>query len=158
MNYNPETGVAYGYIAANSLDPEVVDELMFGGGCSEHKNHSFEAYKAETLQERQRQLEAAREDGEDERVEELEDLGDDLTDEQCEDYYGDEEKVEGVKDGVHFASSWLGGALNFFILHSPHITESACRASPCVPGAGILDTLDGDVKCYDVPADWRAEE
>ena len=32
------------------------------------------------------------------------------------------------------------------------------RASPCVPGAAILDTLDGSECGYDVPADWRWKE
>ena len=70
----------------------------------------------------------------------------------------DEPIVEGRKDNVHYLSSWLGGALNFFIIESPVITESARRASPCVPGAAILDTLDGSERGYDVPAEWRAAQ
>lgn len=75
------------------------------------------------------------------------------------DYYTDEELVEGTYQGVYYITSWLGGALNFFILQSDHITETANRASPCVPNAGILSKdSTGDVTCYTVPTDWWAEE
>lgn len=31
-NFNPNTGIAYGYVAANDLDGDVVHELMWGYG------------------------------------------------------------------------------------------------------------------------------
>ena len=34
--------------------------------------------------------------------------------------------------------------------------QTNVNPSPCVPGAAILDTLDGSTFGYDVPADWRA--
>ncbi len=52
-------------------------------------------------------------------------------------------------------NSYFSGALNFVILKSPNITNNATKGSPCVPNMGVLDSLDGDYQCYDVPADWR---
>lgn len=63
---------------------------------------------------------------------------------------------------VWFGSSWLGGALNFFILESSYQVFSAF-CSPCVPGAGNLKVTDGptpapaSVRCYGVPRDWWAD-
>ena len=45
-NVNPETGIAYGYIAANALEGEVVDELLYGSGAvNEDANSAFEEFK-----------------------------------------------------------------------------------------------------------------
>jgi hypothetical protein len=68
-----------------------------------------------------------------------------------------EPHIEGEAEGVKYSTSWLGGALNFFIFKSPFMTGAARRASPCVPNCGILDVLDGEVTSYNVPPDWRAE-
>ena len=112
-NINPETCVSFGYVAANDLDQDLVDRLIYGG-----VNES--------------QLE-------------------------CE----QESYIHGEYEGVKYATSWLGGALNFFILESPVITTKACRASPCVPNAGILkhpeDPEGGSVESYGIPEDWWAE-
>ena len=137
-NIDPETGVAYGYVSADALDPEIVNALMDGAGKA-YRNHDQEAYEK-----------AYREEhgiGEDE----------DLPDDAYDDYEPYEESVEGIFEGVTYASSWLGGALNFFILDSPVVTTRARRASPCVPGAGILDALEGDVTAYNLPSHWRPE-
>ena len=72
-------------------------------------------------------------------------------------YEQDEPLIEGNVCGVHYRSSWLGGALHFFIMESPHITDCARFCSPCVPNAGDLDNMDGTYTCYDVPANWRDE-
>jgi hypothetical protein len=145
-NINLETGVAFGYISSNVLDSDVVDELMHGpkatdlswadaviGLARKYGWRGKDSYKAAIFLETH---------GHPEELEEIQ---------------VDEPLVEGVYEGVHYASSWLGGALNFFIFFSPHVTDKANRASPCLPNAGILDTLDGEVQAYDVPAHWRAE-
>ncbi len=82
---------------------------------------------------------------------------DPLPDDWNDNYDAEEIEVIGILDGVEYASSWLDGVLNFFIIKSPHVTHKAGRASPCVLNAGILDELDGDVTAYDVPPDWRVE-
>lgn len=150
-NINPDTGIAYGYISANALDPDIVNDLTMGtGGVENFVNVSYEEYIKECLHEYRRDYPACA-------------LGDDeVKDERgqqwAEEYESYEEEVSGKLDGVSYASSWLGGALNFWIFQGPYVTEAARRASPCVPNAGILDTLDGDVQSYDVPKNWRRED
>lgn len=148
-NVNPETGIAYGYIAANALDSDLVSDLLFGIGVSNFRDHSWEERKAECIAEYRRENEEQAEDMSDDDI--WGEIG-----QECADVFESHESlVEGEYEGVSYISSWLGGALNFFILHSPFVTDKANRASPCVPNCGILDELDGDVTSYDVPPDWR---
>lgn len=137
-NIHPETGIAYGYISANALDSDVVDSLMYGDqAINESRDSAFkEAFPD------------YEEDGADES--DIQRFWD-----SYEDY---EPEIRGVYEGVFYRTSWLGGALNFFILESPHVTDKARLASPCVPNAAILDTLDGSVTGYNVPDDWRRSE
>lgn len=143
-NVNPDTDIAYGYISASALDSDIVGELMYGrqavnlshkGALEDYLNgHRFDPETGEKTSE-----------------DDLETLAQEFG----EDYQDDEPIVEGVYEGVSYCSSWLGGALNFFIFHSLFTTDTARRASPCVPNCGILDTLDGSEFSYDVPPDWR---
>lgn len=170
-NINPDTGIAYGYISADSLHPDIVNDLQMDG---------TDVYYADALEEAQR--EAARDDevqaemvdtghvtkAQWERADEDERFSATLAwvkdnweggrrEREFNDNYQPDEPVhEGTKDGVRYRTSWLGGALNVWVFESPHITHTAGRASPCVPNAGILDT-EGDVTAYDVPPDWRDE-
>lgn len=153
-NTNPETGTPYGYISANALDPEVVQQLLYG---SQARNLTDEHLLAEVEQEVE--IEAAElgyvcgsRDWEDFVEQEVVQRLDDINNSGC---YDDEPAITGTYKGVSYATSWLGGALNFWVFESPCTTDKARRASPCVPGAAILDTLDGDMFGYDVPADWR---
>lgn len=150
-NINPETGIAYGYISANALDQDVVNELM-NNGTNATAAAAFDAW----LHEKATQLLASDTDisGINAAMEEAQEYSYEFWDSWDE----REPCVEGEHEGVTYASSWLGGALNFFILKSPVVTEHARLASPCVPNAGILDTLDGDVQSYDVPPEWRYTE
>ena len=136
ININEDTGIAYGYISASSLHDDVVDDLLYG---DQARDLTIEWYEQEY------------------RAENGLSPDDPLPDDWCDNYDAEEIEVIGALDGVEYASSWLGGALNFFIFKSPYITDKAGRASPCVPGAGILDNLSGDVTAYDVPPDWRIE-
>jgi hypothetical protein len=146
-NIDPDNGIAYGYISANALEPELVDQMMYGPGAD---NISYgDALATHLAIERRACEEAGTFFDEGYHHEQF-----------AESYENDNPIVEGEVpvDGygvVHYRSSWLGGALNFFILKSPFVTDNARRASPCVPNAGILDTLDGSITSYDVPADWR---
>jgi hypothetical protein len=152
-NINIETRIAYGYISANALDSELVSELM-SEGTDETANAAWEEFVsglARKIQAENKDLDVTDEEAREEAEEAAENDAQSFWDsfEAC------EPVVSGEKDGVKYASSWLGGALNFFIFHSPIVTDKACLASPCVPNAGILDHLDGTVTSYDVPADWR---
>lgn len=140
-NKHPETGVAYGVIGSQVLDAEIVDTLIYGGHI---KNLTYDAGLAEWLLARQR---AALEDGF--TYDEMEE-----TDAFAENYERHEDTITGTYEGVTYATSWIGGALHFFITFSPFI--KACRqCSPCCPGAGDLHS-EGDMLTYNVPPDWIA--
>jgi hypothetical protein len=149
-NINPDTGIAYGYISANALDSELVTELM---NCGNNLTAS-EAYSA-WEKEKIAHLQVNNPKMSDTEAKEETGLSSHEFWETYEDY---EPTIEGTKDGVNYRTSWIGGALNFFIFSSPHITQNARLASPCVPNAGILDTLDGGITSYNVPDDWRRVE
>ena len=142
-NICPRTGIAYGYISANALNYDVVDTLLYGS-CVAGSSDDDVAQEA--------RLELARELGREPEDWEAEQAIEAALDGVC------EREAWGVLDGVHYRASWLGGALNFWAFDSPHVTDSARMASPCVPNAGILDTLDGSVTAYDVPAHWRRSD
>lgn len=141
QNIHPDSGVAFGYIGASALAPEISDALYYEG-VDLTRQDALDEYL--TIERR-----AEEEEG---RFSFDEDFHTRLFDNQWD---CDEPIIEGERDGVHYRTSWLGGALHFFILESPHITHLARRASPCVPNAGVLDTLDGNVTAYDVPPEWR---
>ena len=144
-NRNPETNIRYGYISAQSLHPDVIDELQ-SVGLDVH----WEDFKTETYAAMRnllsdyfsvRAINAAHEAA----IEEA-------------DFYDDEPVHEGEYEGVRFRTSWLGGALHVWVFDSPH-TGMYQECSPCVPGAGNLDCPDPDgVLTYDVPAEWRVSD
>jgi hypothetical protein len=150
-NISPTTRIAYGYIGASALGSDLVNELMDNGTDI----HAAEAYKVWRATKADELLDT---DESIESLEEATDEADHLSHEFWDSYESYEPIVEGVRIGVKYRSSWLGGALNFFIFESPVITAKAREASPCVSNAGILDTLDGNVVSYDIPADWRRTE
>ncbi|WCD44213.1 hypothetical protein Lumi_074 [Xylophilus phage Lumi] len=146
-NTNPDTGIAYGYISANSLDSDLVQSLQDNGTDL----HYQEARNAAEMDHENFIEQTRQEEGDIAAAQVAEFDGDKFGD----DWQDDEPVHAGTYQGVNYQTSWLGGALNVWIFQSPHTTDKARRASPCVPGAGILDTLDGDVTCYNVPDDWR---
>lgn len=143
-NINPETGVRYGIISAQALDPEVVHNMQCEGRDVHYENAKSDLSDA---------VRAAARDYLSERA------VDDLVDSACElmsDNFEDDEPVhEFFIDGVRGSTTWLGGALLVWVFESPVITK-AKLCSPCVPNAGDLDNRNEDGwTCYDVPADWR---
>ncbi|GAA4648132.1 hypothetical protein GCM10023116_03960 [Kistimonas scapharcae] len=156
-NINPETGIAYGYISSNVMDQDVVHALMYEYGADVNYGEARYEFQHDRLTELLTSEEFDELDTEeyDDKLNELDPNWEMSFDDS---YNPDELMVEGEYDGVKYASSWMGGCLCFFIFESPIITHKANRASPCVPNAGILDTLDGDVTSYNVPDAWRAED
>lgn len=153
MNTHPDTGVAYGLVSSNDLDPELVDTLMHG---PQAKDVSFEESWSEHLARELRARDLESEDDIDPAT--LSGLENDFADQ----YQPPAEiEITGTHEGVTYATCWLGGALSFWILESPHIGEGS-RPSPCVPGACILHHPDtssewiGSSEGYTVPADWWA--
>ena len=147
VNANPTTGVRYGYISANSLHPEVLDELLYGRQATDL---SYENFKTEVY--------AAMRAGLDDWLSvRAIDAAFDAAIEEAE-FNCDEPIHEGEYEGVRYRTSWLGGALNVWIFKSPVVGNYA-ECSPCVPGAGNLDCPDLDgVVCYDVPKEWRVNQ
>lgn len=144
-------GTRYGYIAANSLDDDVVHELMCGaGGKDLGYEEAWGAFNSELRS-----------------LLDEEDINDETQRQVFNDgYQCDEPIVEGTYEGVKYRSSWLGGALHFFIFESPHVGYFM-PCSPCVPGAADLQTkadpnnlgqVITSVQGYDVPPDWRWKE
>ncbi|MDX9971906.1 MAG: hypothetical protein RBU21_02840 [FCB group bacterium] len=149
-NIDPTTGIAYGYISAAALDADVVHQLLYGFQARDLSCAEAEARAMEEAETRASEIGVAPVDYDwwvEREVEHA--MGD---------YSCDEPTIEGVLDGLTYSASWLGGALHFFILASPHVTDDAGRASPCVPNAGILDAMGGGVRAYDVPSDWRSAD
>ena len=142
-NVNLETGVRFGIIAANSLDPDLVMELT--SVASEQYRENLKDFKDAIRK-------ACEEQGfwpcnTNSMLHYAEDVFNG-------DYEDDGEQTHTIDyDGVKGKTTWLGGALHVFIFESPHIRHHAL-CSPCVPNCGNLDQ-DGDFPCYDVPDDWR---
>ena len=177
-NTNPETGIAYGVISANSLNPETVWDLTFNNGRAVYAEEALADLKKSieadadaieeevriTLEERggftprefddqlESWVEAAYErqgfSGRDDYIETR-------TEKESEFIEIDEEVYEGETEGVKYRVTWLGGAQIVLIFESPVVTR-AYECSPCIPGAGDLDSpaLDLGVECYGVPTDW----
>ncbi len=147
INTHPDTGVAYGLVSANDLDPELVDTLMYG---PQAKDMTMEAEWAELLAKTLNERGLESED-------DLEDLRD-LEDDFASLYQPYEPEITGIYEGVTYSTCWLGGALSFWILESPHIGEGS-HPSPCVPGACILhhpesSSIWRSTEGYTVPTGW----
>lgn len=155
-NTHPETGIAFGVIAADRLEDEIVEQLLYGRHAV---NISYEMAKAEHLVGARHVFNYDPEGKKFDEEKAIEDF--------AEDYQNDEPTIEGTKDSVKYQSSWIGGALHFYIFESPTKTFVP-PCSPCCPGAGNLNnpiasedmkqymSADSDsILAYDVPDDWR---
>lgn len=155
-------GVAFGYVAANDLDGDVVAVLLGHDLGANVKNLSYDAAMKEAEAEQRAKWENNCETLEVAHQEAGTVCGphpDFEFDEQAfnDGYNHEEDVVEGVYEGITYRTSWLGGALNFWIFNSPLITTAADRGSPCIPNAAVLLPpwrRSGIVLGFDVPADW----
>lgn len=152
-NKHPTTGIAYGVIACQSLDDDLLHFLLYEKG----KDLSYEAACQEEI--------GRQEDAYHEMLASMDpeyvDCMDPADFEPNLDNFDpqiEEPIVEGEYQGVHYRTTWLGGAQLLWIFESP-FTEECQPCSPCVPGAGNLDNPDpGGMETYSVPADWRRQE
>lgn len=156
-NYNPDTGIPYGTIYLHHLDSDLAQELWYTHG----EDISYKLALKELRAEVTRDVEDEYGDDEsDDRLNE-EDMADEIdrrVETQSEFINIDEPTIEGEYEGVKYMISWLGGAPLLWVFSSP-FTGSYAQCSPCVPGAGDLETPDEyGVVCYDVPPDWRRDE
>jgi hypothetical protein len=142
-------GIRYGYISANSLDPDLVCELQ---------NCGLDVHWEGFLTDMRDSLRGVIEDHiRSDRAKELvEAWMDDVAEHAADSWYDDEPIHEGTYEGVKYRTSWLGGALHVWIFKSPHL-DYFQECSPCVPRAGNLNCQDfNGVLAYDVPKEWRA--
>lgn len=145
-NRNPETGIRYGYISANSLNSDLVNDLQMRG-----RDVHWEEAKEELWASIKSVCKDYMFDSASDRVADL------ACEEMSDDFYDDEPIHEGELDGVKYRTSWLGGALHIWIFDSPY-TGYFDECSPCVPGAGLLTSENPNgVLTYDVPKEWRDE-
>lgn len=146
-NVNPETGIRYGIIHANSLDSEVVNVIQMYG-----KDVHWE----DAVRDAKEHVNRLVEEGEIPE-EEFDSELDDTIESMSNQWYDDEPVHEFEMDGVKGRTTWLGGALHIWVFESPVISK-ARLCSPCVPNCGDLDSLsESGEECYDVPKDWRVE-
>jgi hypothetical protein len=160
-NQHPTTGIAYGIIACNSLDPDVLHELLYVKG----KDLSYdEACKEEEARQRAEFDEAVT------TIQQY--VSTAIAQELREEFEPnldsfepmiDEPIIEGECGGVSYRTTWLGGAQLLWVFESPRIANFLV-CSPCVPGAADLDNprdlgdMAGSVLGYDVPPGWRFKE
>jgi hypothetical protein len=147
-NRDPETGISYGVIGQNSLNPDALDssvEYDYAKGCpkcggdvvdyDEEKHGEYE--KSSTWRTW---------------------VCGDYACEACEIYLDNDEVWSEESVGLHSTDSAyeFDKCLDFdlFILRSPYYTF-ADFCSPCVPGAGNLDSPDENgTKCYALGHDF----
>lgn len=176
-----ETGTRFGYIRADSLDPDLLDHLLYVAGedlsyqeteadelaCINAEADDIEGEArialAEIISPNSYEYETRCETCAEEAYEKLgytdrEDFIDQRLSRAMDSYYCEEPITEFEHEGVVGRTSWLGGTLHVWIFKSPH-TGKFAECSPCVPGAGDLSHEDEDgVETYTVPANWLREE
>jgi hypothetical protein len=147
-NTNPDTGIRYGIISANSLNSDVIDTIQ-SSGIDVH----YEAMRKELREAIKGICKDYMSSCDADEVAEL------AVETASQDFYDNEPVYEFEIDGVKGRTTWLGGALLVWIFESPFQTH-AQLCSPCVPNCGDLDNLmsdEGGYPCYDVLPDWRDE-
>jgi hypothetical protein len=158
-NINPATGIAYGIISSHNLDPEVVQQLMYGPQATDK---TYTQWIDDRRNDLRCQIQNVLEDCGMEHTESLSQMiVDGINDDDFGDYQCEEPLIMGVLDGVSYGTCWLGGALNFFIFESSLVLDDVPECSPCVPNAGNLDSyLDGvrgNIQTYAFPVTWFEE-
>lgn len=156
-NYDPDTGIPYGTIYLHHLDSDLAQELWYTHGEDISYKNALEELRAEVTRDVEDEY---GDDESDDRLSE-EDMADEIdrrVETQSEFINIDEPTIEGEYEGVKYMISWLGGAPLLWVFRSPY-TGSYAQCSPCVPGAGDLETPDEyGVVCYDIPPGWRRDE
>lgn len=161
-NTNPITGVRYGVIATNSLNPDLVDTLFYG---SQATNVTEEDAYAEIEADLRNQYEdlvdqarwAAAESGADREADfnaeayeerwfeehKYEHDEDGFVERGFEDaqqdFYIEEPTITGTHEGGTYRIGWLGGASLLWVVEGP-TGNARSLCSLCVPNAANLDS------------------
>lgn len=160
-NYNLNTGLAFGVVSFNNLQPWCLDALFYG---DQAKDLSWEAALEELKAEGRAQFDHLLDQAEIAASETDGGMSDTERERFIESFFVEREAltdrdefveayvergresidisepiIEGVYDGISYLISWLGGAPLLYSLDGPAgVAVSAC--SPCVPGAADLDS------------------
>ena len=150
-NIDNETGIRYGVIGYNSLNPEALNDIFMEG-----RNLSYENYMKETMKEIKDGLEEVLRNylygGDPEWI--VNHIHENIEESLSEEYEENEDYYLYEKDGYIIETTDLG----LYILKSPFITR-AMFCSPCCPGAGDLDNpTDNGVLTYCLGRDWFDED
>ncbi len=180
-NINPETGIRYGYISAQSIHPDILYDVINVVG----KNLTVAAAGVAAREIAEREAEGLEDEVRiamaeiggwigreyehvwDEWVEQAymargcrdrEDFIERRVEVELDDFFPEDPIIEFEYEGVKGRTSWLGGVCNLWIFESPY-TNTFALCSPCVPNACNLDQPDHDGYVgYDVPHNWRIKE
>ena len=152
-NIDTTTGIRYGVICQHSVMPEALDDVFTQGD-----DLSFAAWKKDLTAK----IRAAIADAADDCTCRNEDIADefagDIADRIVEesDYDSSESIYRYERDGYVIENS--PSLMCLMILKSPYKTRAAF-CSPCVPGAGDLDSpRDDGAETYCLGADWFEDE
>jgi len=163
-NMNEKTQIPYGVLAANDV-PFLFDDITMHGD-----NLSHEQLREDVQERLEDAIQGVVEDYTHKATQIVKnlDVAEILDALEChglwDSYITEEEEYayeyEHKGKAVKLLVSWLGGAPLIWVLESPFITY--CRpCSPCVPGAGDLNSPDADgmvAHCLppeDMPEDWQ---
>lgn len=179
-NRNPQTGIRYGVISGNSLDPDVLNELFYGSDAVNlSEKEAYEQAKAEfgaefddlmeqaeiaaseadhRMSDRDKEEFIAKWFEDNDHIDDREAFIDRAIEHASERWQIEEPTIEGEYEGVSYLISWLGGAPIVYATHGP-MTYVRSLCSPCVPGAADLDSgFDPNgYLTYTVPQDWIYE-
>ncbi len=135
-NTNTKTGLPFGVISGNSLDPDILNDIIFSADIVvyERELDEFKVNLAETISPNSEEYELA-----------VERFNDQFS---CE-----EPSADICIQDITLHLTWLGGAPLVFSFDGP-TQKVAAYCSPCVPGAADLDSGAGDIECHGIPADW----
>lgn len=139
-NTNTKTGLPLGVISGNSLDGEILSDIIMAAGnvVFDRERDEFSIELAEKVGVNSPEYDEG-----------LEKFGDSF---ECQEPCADVEFR-----GIHLHVSYLGGAPIIFSYDGP-TQKVASYCSPCVPGAADLDSGKGELECHGIPSSWLYSE
>ena len=155
-NTNPDTGLPYGIVASDSLDPEVSSKLweLAANACYDaHRNYR----EAQLLRDATDFIDSLDKVPHNYVMDVINDLVETQLDNEMDEWSADEPHAEVTYKGVTVVVGYLGGAMLVTSLDGPTLqVRSYC--SPCCPGAADMDSGYGSILCHGLPMDWFTEE
>lgn len=152
-NRDPLTGIRYGIISLRSLGEFAWEELESHG-----TDQDFEEFRSELSAKVRAAVAEALEDFPERFQRIVADAACEQAASECGEHYqqpSDNPRLHYEHDGYVLQVTGDG---NLFVIKSPFVTN-AQFCSPCVPGAGNLDSpCDAGPECYALGLDWFDEE